>query len=129
MWGFIFKFKPFNIDFSKFNPFKKSELDIIEDRLLERISKLESKSDSLQPILTKYQKETDSLMNRDFEIDKELDILRERDLLFEKKFNQSRDSLNKYRNTMKDMLKKYDDLKKNPKNYSNKETIDFFKKY
>jgi hypothetical protein len=128
-WGYIFKFKPLDIDFSKFNPFKKSELDIIEDRLLKRVSQLEAKSDSLQPILSKYQKETDSLMKKDFEIDKELVMLKQKDLIFEKKFNQSRDSMNKYRNSLKDVVKKYEDMKKNPKNYSNKETIDFFKKY
>ena len=129
VWGLKFKFKLPDIDFSKLNPFKKTQLEITEDRLLQRVADLEAKSDSLQPILIKYQKETDSLIKKDSEIDKELITLKQKDLIFEKKFNQSRDSLNKYRDNLKGVMKKYEDLKKTQKSFSNKETIDFFKKY
>jgi hypothetical protein len=128
-WGYIFKFKVPNFNFSKLNPFKKSELDITEDELLKRISKLETKSDSLEPILFRLRKESDSLIKRDIKIDQELVILRKNDLLLEKKLIQSRDSLNKYKNNHKIASKKYDDGKKDQKKYSNKETFDFFKNY
>jgi len=126
-WGVKFKFP--NFDFSKLNPFKKSDLELTEERLIKRIKLLESKSDSLDPIISRYQTRTDSLIKVDSIIDLKIINLKEKDLQLEKKFTQSKDSLSKYRNILKDAMKKYEELKKNKKTPSNKETIDFFKKY
>jgi hypothetical protein len=126
-WGIKYKFKlP---DFSKWNPFGKSDLDITEERLLERLNDLERKSDSIAPILVKYQHTTDSLRKNDSLIDLKVLDLKQKDLLLEKKLLQSKDSLNKYRNNMRDLVKKYDEMKKNPKKSSNKDALDFFQKY
>ena len=126
-WGVKYKFKiP---DFSKWNIFGKSELDITEERLLQRLTDLERKSDSIGPILEKYQHTTDSLRKNDSLIDLKVFDLKQKDLLLERKLSQSKDSLNKYRNNLRDVMKNYDQVKKNTKKSSNKETIDFFKKY
>jgi hypothetical protein len=126
-WGIKYKFKM--PDISALNPFGKSEFEKKVEEFTNRIKDLESKSDSLQPIIARYQKTTDSLLVVDSLIEMEITDLRLKDRQLEKKLSQSKDSLDKYRNTLKDSMKRYEEMKKNKNLSSNKETIDFFKKY
>ena len=107
----------------------KNTSDTTNVRLQHEIDSLSDLSENLQPLIKKYQHQVDSMSVIDSIYDIKITSLKNENSTLERKLLSSKDSANKYKNSWKQSLKKYKELKESQKEPSNQETLDFFKKH
>jgi chromosome segregation ATPase len=105
------------------------ELEKINEGLKEKNKNIQKTRDSLDIVNQKLSIKFDSVMDIRKNLTESIQKLKNDYEVLERKSQRNLDSLNKWKNYHQSNKKKIEEIKKNRKNSTNQETLDFFKKY